>query len=75
MLLILVVDVEAVSVREDRVAYVSLSWQEELGVSILARAPEVVLLAGRAAGGRDEDELACLRLTDTAGEASIELLI
>ena len=73
--LILVVNVESVSMGQDRVAHVLLSRDEELRCAVFARSFQVILFAGRGAGGRDEEVFSRLGLTDTAGVASIKLLV
>ena len=73
--LILVVDEELLTVTEYGVAHILLTGKEELRLTIRSVRGEVVFLSRRTAPCRQEDILAGLRLTHTAGEADVLLFV
>ena len=73
--LILIVDEELLTVTEYGVAHILLTGKKELRLTIRSVRGEVVFLSRRTAPCRQEDVLAGLRLTHTAGEADVLLFV
>ena len=73
--LILIVDEELLTVAKYRIAHILLTGQEKLWRTIRSVRGEVVFLGRCATPCRQEDVLAGLRLTHTAGEADVLLFV
>ena len=73
--LILIVNVELVSMAQDRVAHILLTWEEELRRAVFTIRGKVVFFTCRTTVCREEDVLARLRFTHATGEAHVFFLI